>query len=119
MELNQSTHPSIEEIVCPHCPGARGLDLALRVELETEASMYVAMCPDCHRVYRVELNGHLVYREIDLDQLRLELVVCPHCGASGYAMRLDFPRDHVESYTILTCQDCQCTFRRESRRAVS
>jgi ribosomal protein S27AE len=113
MELNRPSAPDVDRIGCPHCPQGGGLDLALRVELETEASIYVAACPICKRVYRIEQNGRLTYREIDIEQLKLERVVCPECGAVGYAMHLDFPRADVECYTVLTCQECHCTFRRE------
>ena len=111
MTLGQQVNIDITQIGCPHCPSHRGLELALRVELETESSIYVAACPGCQRIYRVEPNGTLRFSEVDIDQLKLKIVRCPACGATGYAMVLDFLRDDVESYTVLTCQDCQHTFR--------
>lgn len=114
MELNSHVQLDLAQVGCPHCPEKSGLDLALRVELETEASIYVAACPSCQRVYRVEPGGRLEFGEVRIEQLKLDVVSCPDCGATGYAMRLDLPRDDVESYSVLTCQDCQCTFRHDS-----
>jgi DNA-directed RNA polymerase subunit M/transcription elongation factor TFIIS len=116
MELNHQANFDISQVGCPHCSGRRGLELALRVELEAEATLYVAACRSCQRIYRVEPNGRLRFTEIDSDQLKLNLVRCPSCGAVGYAVSLDFLRGEVESYTILTCQDCQFTFRSDVNR---
>ncbi len=116
MKLAQQVSLDITQIGCPHCPGQHGLELALRVELETEASIYVASCPSCQRIYRVEPNGKPRFREVDINQLKLDVVHCPACRATGYAMTLDFLRDDVESYTILTCQDCSHTFRSDGNR---
>lgn len=111
MELEARRTIDLDETRCPHCPGQAGLDLVLRVELETERAIYMGACPTCRRVYRVEPGGRQELREIDLKQLTMQAVTCPECGATGYALGLEFPREHVESYSVLTCADCRCTFR--------
>lgn len=109
-----STEPDLTGVACPHCRARRGLAIALRVELETESALYIASCAACQRLFRVEPGGSQQLGEVSLNALAAKRVRCPACRSLGYAVCLDLPLEVAESYAVLTCRDCRCTFRADT-----
>ena len=109
-----STEPDLTGVACPHCRARRGLAIALRAELETESALYIASCAACRRLFRVEPGGSQRLGEASLNALALQRVRCPACRSLGYAVCLDLPGEVAESYAVLTCRDCRCTFRADT-----
>jgi RNase P subunit RPR2 len=100
---------------CPHCPEGPGLELALRLELETECQVYFAGCQTCNRLYEVSPGGELLFETGERQALTGRVVRCPHCRSVGYAVSYALSEARAESHVVLTCRDCQHTFRLEAR----
>ena len=126
MQLHHPPQTDLSQVDCPHCPEQCGLELALRLEVDTEASVVLASCPSCQRIYQVQGSEHSEHSEHSeyaerterterggVDEVLLIKVRCPHCAAVGHALRYAAPQG-VESYTVMTCQGCQHTFRIET-----
>jgi len=100
----------LERVPCPHCPDGPGLELALRLELETESELYFASCTICNRLYEVSPGGDLRFETSERRALTWREVRCPRCQAVGYAVSYALPAAAAESHLVLTCRECQHTF---------
>ena len=103
-----------ETVPCPLCDSDNGLEIALRLELETEAERVFAACFDCNRLYEITPEGSLRLDTSASYDLAVRRVICPKCMLEGSVVTYSLPEAQAESHLLVTCPDCQFVFKPEA-----
>lgn len=103
-----------EAVPCPLCDSDSGLEIALRLELETESERVFAACVDCNRLYEITPEGSLRLETTPGLDLAVQRVVCPQCTLEGSVLTYSLPETQAESHLLVTCPDCRFVFKPES-----
>jgi Zn finger protein HypA/HybF involved in hydrogenase expression len=103
-----------EAVPCPLCDSDTGLEIALRLELETESEQVFAACVDCNRLYEITPDGSLRLETTARYDLAVQRVVCPKCTLEGSVLTYSLPEAQAESHLLVTCPDCRFVFKPEA-----
>jgi len=103
-----------DAVPCPLCDSDTGLEIALRLELETESEQVFAACVDCNRLYEITPEGSLRLETTARYDLAVQRVVCPKCTLEGSVLTYSLSESQAESHLLVTCPDCRFVFKPEA-----